>query len=145
MEVAPVNGSESRPTKSLNVVSLRRVKLDSLLGHEIPSYRRGRNPNSSRLWSATTDAGWTATSPSWRFDIAIEQDLIEEVGRIYDYDNIPNQAPKAALKMNDHKEADQPLKRVRDLLVDRGYHEAITYSFVEPRTARNLLYLVLGR
>ncbi len=58
--------------------------------------------------------------------------LIEEVGRIYGYDNIPNQAPKAALKMNDHKEANQPLKRVRDLLVDRGYHEAITYSFVEP-------------
>ncbi|MGF1807651.1 phenylalanine--tRNA ligase subunit beta, partial [Aliivibrio sifiae] len=45
---------------------------------------------------------------------------------------IPNQAPVAALNMNDHKEANQPLKRVRDLLVDRGYHEAITYSFVEP-------------
>ena len=132
-EVAPVNGSESEADlPKANVVSLRRVKLDSLLGHEIPSEDVVEILTRLGCEVETTDAGWTATSPSWRFDIAIEQDLIEEVGRIYGYDNIPNQAPKAALKMNDHKEADQPLKRVRDLLVDRGYHEAITYSFVEP-------------
>ena len=132
-EVAPVNGSESEADlPKANVVSLRRAKLDSLLGHEIPSEDVVEILTRLGCEVETTDAGWTATSPSWRFDIAIEQDLIEEVGRIYGYDNIPNQAPKAALKMNDHKEADQPLKRVRDLLVDRGYHEAITYSFVEP-------------
>ncbi|MCV5976876.1 phenylalanine--tRNA ligase subunit beta, partial [Escherichia coli] len=79
-----------------------------------------------------SEEGWVAVAPTWRFDIAIEQDLIEEVGRIYGYDNIPNQNPAAALKMHNHVEADLPLKRVRDLLVDRGYHEAITYSFVEP-------------
>lgn len=80
----------------------------------------------------TTSEGWQATAPTWRFDIAIEQDLVEEVGRIYGYNNIPNQAPVAALNMNLHNEAKLPLKRVRDLLVDRGYQEAITYSFVEP-------------
>ena len=80
----------------------------------------------------STSEGWTAVAPTWRFDIAIEQDLVEEIGRIYGYDNIPNQAPVAALSMNDHKEANQPLKRVRNLLVDRGFQEAITYSFVEP-------------
>ncbi|MEZ9564535.1 phenylalanine--tRNA ligase subunit beta [Vibrio artabrorum] len=132
-EVAPVNGSESEADlPKANVVALRRAKLDSLLGHEIPSEDVVEILTRLGCEVETTDAGWTATSPSWRFDIAIEQDLIEEVGRIYGYDNIPNQAPKAALKMNDHKEANQPLKRVRDLLVDRGYHEAITYSFVEP-------------
>ncbi|PSB90925.1 phenylalanine--tRNA ligase subunit beta, partial [Photobacterium damselae subsp. damselae] len=81
----------------------------------------------------TTDAGWKAAAPAWRFDLAIEEDLVEEVGRIYGYNNIPNQSPVAALSMNTHKEANLPLKRVRDLLVDRGYHEAITYSFVEPQ------------
>ncbi|PTP65505.1 phenylalanine--tRNA ligase subunit beta [Vibrio splendidus] len=132
-EVAPVNGSESEADlPKANVVALRRAKLDSLLGHEIPSTDVVEILTRLGCEVESTDAGWTATSPSWRFDIAIEQDLIEEVGRIYGYDNIPNQAPKAALKMNDHKEANQPLKRVRDLLVDRGYHEAITYSFVEP-------------
>ena len=40
--------------------------------------------------------GWTALAPSWRFDIAIEEDLIEEVARIYGYNNIPNLKPAAS-------------------------------------------------
>ncbi|WP_023603164.1 phenylalanine--tRNA ligase subunit beta [Aliivibrio logei] len=132
-EVAPISAAESEaglPKES--TVALRRSKLDGLLGHHIPSTDVVEILTRLGCVVETTDTGWTATSPSWRFDIAIEQDLIEEVGRIYGYNNIPNQAPVAALNMNDHKEANQPLKRVRDLLVDRGYHEAITYSFVEP-------------
>lgn len=132
-EVAPISAAESEadlPKES--TVALRRSKLDGLLGHHIPSTDVVEILTRLGCSVESTDTGWTATSPSWRFDIAIEQDLIEEVGRIYGYNNIPNQAPVAALNMNDHKEANQPLKRVRDLLVDRGYHEAITYSFVEP-------------
>lgn len=132
-EAGPVAGFESKAhLPTANTVTLRRSKLDSLLGHEIPS--ADVEEILARLGCSVTETeeGWTAVSPSWRFDIAIEQDLIEEVGRIFGYDNIPNQAPVAGLSMNLHKEADQPLKRVRDLLVDRGYHEAITYSFVEP-------------
>ncbi|MDD9173760.1 phenylalanine--tRNA ligase subunit beta [Aliivibrio finisterrensis] len=132
-EVAPISAAESdADLPTANTVELRRSKLDGLLGHHIPSTDVVEILTRLGCSVETTDTGWTATSPSWRFDIAIEQDLIEEVGRIYGYNNIPNQAPVAALNMNDHKEANQPLKRVRDLLVDRGYHEAITYSFVEP-------------
>ena len=132
-EVSPISAAESdADLPTANTVELRRSKLDGLLGHHIPSTDVVEILTRLGCVVETTDTGWTATSPSWRFDIAIEQDLIEEVGRIYGYNNIPNQAPVAALNMNDHKEANQPLKRVRDLLVDRGYHEAITYSFVEP-------------
>lgn len=132
-EVAPISAAESdADLPTANTVELRRSKLDGLLGHHIPSTDVVEILTRLGCAVESTDTGWTATSPSWRFDIAIEQDLIEEVGRIYGYNNIPNQAPVAALNMNDHKEANQPLKRVRDLLVDRGYHEAITYSFVEP-------------
>ncbi|MUK93542.1 phenylalanine--tRNA ligase subunit beta [Aliivibrio fischeri] len=132
-EVAPVVAVESEADlPKANTVELRRSKLDGLLGHHIPSTDVVEILTRLGCAVESTDTGWTASSPSWRFDIAIEQDLIEEVGRIYGYNNIPNQAPVAALNMNDHKEANQPLKRVRDLLVDRGYHEAITYSFVEP-------------
>ncbi len=132
-EVAPVVAVESAadlPTP--NRVELRRAKLDSLLGHPIPSSDVVEILERLGLAVETTESGWQASAPTWRFDIAIEQDLVEEVGRIYGYDNIPNQAPAAALRMNLHKEAKLPLKRARDLLVDRGYHEAITYSFVEP-------------
>ncbi|OZS45042.1 phenylalanine--tRNA ligase subunit beta [Photobacterium sanguinicancri] len=132
-EVAPVVGVESdADLPKPNTVALRRTKLDNLLGHHIEDADVVEILERLGLTVETTTEGWTATAPTWRFDIAIEQDLIEEVGRIYGYDNIPNQAPVAALNMNDHKEANLPLKRVRDLLVDRGYHEAITYSFVEP-------------
>ena len=132
-EVAPVVAVESESDlPSQNQVSLRRTKLDSLLGHSIADDDVVEILERLGLTVETTQEGWKAVSPTWRFDIAIEQDLIEEVGRIYGYDNIPNQNPAAALKMHDHKEANIPLKRVRDLLVDRGYHEAITYSFVEP-------------
>jgi len=132
-EVAPVVTAESETDlPKPNTVSLRRTKLDNLLGHHIADHDVVEILERLGMTVETSEAGWTATAPTWRFDIAIEQDLIEEVGRIYGYNNIPNQAPVAALSMNDHKEADLPLKRVRDLLVDRGYHEAITYSFVEP-------------
>lgn len=132
-EVAPVVAVESEtdlPTP--NTVTLRRTKLDNLLGHSISDADVVEILQRLGLSVEVTNEGWSATAPTWRFDIAIEQDLVEEVGRIYGYDNIPNQAPIAALSMNDHKEANLPLKRVRNLLVDRGYHEAITYSFVEP-------------
>ncbi|GEA50969.1 phenylalanine--tRNA ligase beta subunit [Vibrio inusitatus NBRC 102082] len=132
-DVAPIAGVESEADlPKANTVSLRRSKLDSLLGHSISDADVAEILERLGCTVETTDAGWNAIAPTWRFDIAIEEDLIEEVGRIFGYNNIPNQAPMAALTMNDHKEANQPLKRVRDLLVDRGYHEAVTYSFVEP-------------
>ncbi|MBM7035853.1 phenylalanine--tRNA ligase subunit beta [Vibrio ulleungensis] len=132
-EVAPIVAAESdAELPKPNKVALRREKLDSLLGHHIADTDVVEILERLGLTVSTTDTGWSAIAPTWRFDIAIEQDLIEEVGRIYGYDNIPNQHPVAALTMHNHVEADMPLKRVRNLLVDRGYQEAITYSFVEP-------------
>ncbi|MCG3760860.1 phenylalanine--tRNA ligase subunit beta [Vibrio cincinnatiensis] len=132
-DVAPVVAAESdADLPKPNTVALRRTKLDNLLGHHIADADVVEILQRLGMTVEITTEGWAATAPTWRFDIAIEQDLVEEVGRIYGYDNIPNQAPAAALNMNLHKEANLPLKRVRDLLVDRGYHEAITYSFVEP-------------
>ncbi|AUL95943.1 phenylalanine--tRNA ligase subunit beta [Vibrio vulnificus] len=132
-EVAPVVAVESEAElPKPNKVALRRTKLDNLLGHHIADSDVVEILERLGMTVETTAEGWVAVAPTWRFDIAIEQDLVEEVGRIYGYDNIPNQNPTAALKMHDHQEANIPLKRVRDLLVDRGYHEAITYSFVEP-------------
>lgn len=113
-------------------ITLRRTRLDKLLGHHIDAQDVFDILTRLGFEVEVTEPGWTARAPSWRFDIAIEEDVIEEVGRIFGYDNIPNQAPVACLNMSPNKEANLPLKRVRDLLVDRGYHEAITYSFVEP-------------
>jgi len=71
------------------------------------------------------------TPPTWRFDIEIEEDLIEEIARLHGYDNIPAPAPRGPLKMLVQPEAQRPQARIRQLLVDRGYQEVVNFAFVE--------------
>jgi len=78
------------------------------------------------------EEGWQVTPPSFRFDIAIEADLIEEIGRVYGYDKLPSQAPVGMLEMHACAETSVSVERIAEVLVDLGYQEAITYSFVEP-------------
>jgi phenylalanyl-tRNA synthetase beta chain len=77
-------------------------------------------------------ASWRVTAPSWRFDIAIEEDLIEEVARIHGFDRIPETDPATPLAIPAMRETRVSPETVADLLVQRGYFEAITYSFVDP-------------
>jgi phenylalanyl-tRNA synthetase beta chain len=120
-------------------ITLRRDKLTRVVGIAFDDAVVTDILNRLGLNVTLNAEGWQATSPSWRFDLAIEEDLIEEVARIYGYNNIPNLPPMAHLVMNKQLEADLPLKRARHLLVDRGFQEAITYSFVEPK-AMSLLF-----
>ena len=114
-------------------ITLRRAKLDKLLGHHVPDADVAEIL--SRLGFAVTVVadGWQVTTATYRFDMAIEEDLIEEVARIYGYNSIPNEAPLARLNMTQHCEADVKLAKVRNLLAARGFQEAITYSFVDPK------------
>ncbi|WP_312074078.1 phenylalanine--tRNA ligase subunit beta [Atlantibacter sp.] len=114
-------------------ITLRRSKLDRLIGHQIADDQV--TDILRRLGCDVTegDGEWQAVAPSWRFDIAIEEDLVEEVARIYGYDNIPNEPVQAGLVMGNHREANLSLKRVKTLLNDKGYQEVITYSFVDPK------------
>jgi len=77
-------------------------------------------------------AAWRVTAPPWRFDIAIEEDLIEEVARIHGFDRIPETDPATPLAIPAIRETRVAPETVADLLVQRGYFEAITYSFVDP-------------
>lgn len=115
-------------------ITLRRKMLDRLIGHVIPDQDVSDILSRLGCQVSRTEAGWQALAPSWRFDMASEEDLIEEVARVYGYDAIPNVPVRAELVMPLHREAALPLSRVKMLLVDRGYQEAITYSFVDPKT-----------
>jgi len=79
----------------------------------------------------TQPDGWSVTPPGCRFDIAIEADLIEEIARIVGYNNLPNSSLLMRSELGKATEAALDLDRAKDLLVDRGYQEAITYSFVD--------------
>ena len=75
---------------------------------------------------------WLVSAPSHRFDIAIEVDLIEEISRVYGYNKLPTRIPVIPLVMPKLSESDLSLSRIREQLVDRGYQESISYSFVDP-------------
>jgi phenylalanyl-tRNA synthetase beta chain len=76
---------------------------------------------------------WKITVPTHRFDISIEEDFIEEVARIYGYDHLPIHHVHTDLKLVPFQTEYYQYKRVRALLQDRGYHEIITYSFIDPK------------
>ncbi|HEU4709100.1 MAG TPA: phenylalanine--tRNA ligase subunit beta [Methylophilaceae bacterium] len=77
--------------------------------------------------------------PSYRFDIRIEEDLIEEVARLHGYDNIPPIAPHADLQMLPLPEEKRDRNWLRDVLASRDYQEVVTYSFVDESWERDLL------
>ena len=80
------------------------------------------------------NAGWQVLPPSFRFDIDIEADLIEEVGRIYGYNRLPSVSLQGALDIQPQVEVERSLEQFSDILVARGYQQAVTYSFVDPVT-----------
>ncbi len=81
----------------------------------------------------TGQGTWRVTPPTFRFDITMEADLIEEIGRVYGYNQLPTTRMQGEMVMSPEPEAVIPLARLRQVLVERGYQEAITYSFVDPR------------
>jgi phenylalanyl-tRNA synthetase beta chain len=78
------------------------------------------------------DSTWRVTPPTWRFDIAIEEDLIEEIARTHGFDHIPETVQPARQPIPAVTETRIRGDAAADVLVQRGYFEAITYSFIEP-------------
>ncbi|MYK48651.1 MAG: phenylalanine--tRNA ligase subunit beta [Gammaproteobacteria bacterium] len=122
-----------------NRVALRKSRLDHLVGEEIPVEEVERILDSLELspsWAGDgDDLVWTTTSPSHRFDIAREEDLVEEVLRIHGYDAIDTRVPIVPLPLGRARVNELLDTRLKDLLVDLGYAEAITYSFIDPKVA----------
>ncbi len=112
-------------------VELRRARLSRVLGVDLRSTIVERSLAQIDPRVKKTETGWRVKPPAHRFDLKEECDLIEEVARGYGYDKIPARLPRVSL--NAPKIRDMvSQERARALLVDRDYHEAITYSFVDP-------------
>ncbi|MBF7072969.1 phenylalanine--tRNA ligase subunit beta [Glaciecola sp. MH2013] len=133
-EVGPVfQAKDASHVPSPAKITLRAERLARVLGINIDSARVSDILHRLGLEVSEQDGRWEVVAPLYRFDMNIEEDLIEEIARVYGYNNIPNQAPVASLKMCDSAEASIDLNRFKDLLVDEGFQEAITYSFVDPK------------
>ncbi len=128
--ITEVASEENLP--QARVITLRENRLERVLGLALDPVWVSEILQRLGMSVERTDEGWIATPPSWRFDLTIEADLVEEVGRIYGYDQLPSTHPQLTAAIRSNPEAITPLSKMRQVLVDRGYSEVITYSFVDP-------------
>ena len=111
-------------------VTLRRTRLRRVLGVEVADAEVARIFTALGMEIASIDEGWRITAPSSRFDIELEEDLVEEVARIYGYDRIPTHTPEGALALATEPEARLNELAVREQLAAREYYEAVNLAFV---------------
>lgn len=114
-------------------IKLRQQRISRILGAEIPAEVVTNILTRLGLEVDVQEDGWQVQAPGFRFDIEIEEDLIEEIARVYGYDQLPTTLPQSASGMLPNSEQRVGLPRLRAILIERGYQEAITYSFVDPK------------
>ncbi len=117
-------------------ISLRRERIGRVLGVSIDDHQVVEILTRLDMGVTEAEEGWQVLPPSSRFDIGIEADLIEEIGRIYGYENIPISRGHSGSVISPVPEATFDLGRAKRLLVDRGYNEVICYSFISPEIHR---------
>jgi phenylalanyl-tRNA synthetase beta chain len=115
-------------------ITLRADRIKGLLGMGLPAEQVEDILSRLGMEVSTQESGkeWMVLAPSWRFDMAIEADLIEELARIYGYEKLPSRVPAGSPSGEPVAEQTVNQRRLGDALIDRGYLEAITYTFVEP-------------
>lgn len=122
--------SSEVPTE--RTVTLRSGRVRELLGVDIPAAEVADILQRLGMSLVDSGGGWQVSVPAYRFDIDIEADLIEELARVHGYDRIPETRPATPTLIQPQPEERVALARLRSALVDRGFQETVTYSFVEP-------------
>ncbi len=137
-EPGPVDVQRAGEPASPRRVRLRRERLARVLGAEIPDTEAREWLGAISRCVDDTPSGWQVEAPSHRFDISIEVDLIEEIARLRGFDRIAERhaiTPQVAGCAGESRISNE---RLLTALIDRGYREAITYSFVDPVVQRAL-------
>src|SRR5690606_14588569 len=114
-------------------IALRAAAIPRLLGVDLEAAEVEAVLGGLGMAVERAEGGWRVTAPSWRFDIAIEADLIEELARVHGYNDLPVRSVRSDLPLPSRPEQALSPAVLRRTLAARGYQEAITYSFVDPR------------
>ncbi|KAA0874999.1 phenylalanine--tRNA ligase subunit beta [Nitrincola tapanii] len=118
-------------------IRLRQSRIDQMLAMSLPPAEVEEILGRLGLTLSKTESDeWRVAVPSYRFDITLEVDLIEELARVYGYDRLPVKTPSAELPLPPISEAKQSVQFLRRHMIARGYQEAITYSFIEAGLSR---------
>jgi phenylalanyl-tRNA synthetase beta chain len=115
-----------------SAIRLRHARITRVLGIEIAPEKVASHLSQLGMKVESGNGEWRVTPPSWRFDIKIEEDLIEEVARLHGYNNIAPVDAAMSQQLGSWTETLVRTERAADVLIARGYQEAITYSFVDP-------------
>jgi phenylalanyl-tRNA synthetase beta chain len=115
-------------------IELRESQLEKILGFKIASMDIEMILKRLNFSVDKTSLGWRVLVPAVRSDISLEVDLIEEVMRLYGYEKLPANQAAATLKISQHTLDTLDLAGLRQLFCHMGYHEVITYSFVNKKT-----------
>lgn len=131
-EPGPVTEVSTAAIPVAPVIVLRASSILRMLDIELPAQQVESILTGLGMSVLTEGDAWRVTPPSWRFDIAIEADLLEELARVYGYNRLPARSVRAELPLLPRPERQLALASLRRTLTARGYQEAITYSFVDP-------------
>ena len=143
--ILEVCGGRPGPTEEMTLeaelpkrapVTLRADRLARVLGFEVAGPEVARILSGLGFRVEAGDGVWHCTPPSHRFDIAIEEDLIEEIVRVHGYHQIPARRPRAEGRVSARNQSRARLMLACDLLRGRDYAQAVTYSFIPETHAR---------
>jgi phenylalanyl-tRNA synthetase beta chain len=133
-----LEGQDKRYLPKRDRITLRYNRVEQVIGIKIPEKKVDLLLRRLEMHVRRLRRGWDVIPPSWRFDISGEHDLVEEVARLYGYNEVPDASPRAKMvaKMAPEKRVNERL--IRQTIINLGYHEAITYSFVDDKLQKLL-------
>ncbi len=133
-EVGPITEAvASEHIPKIQKITLSKSKLRRVLGFEVPQQQVTEILQGLTMHVETDENAWHVTAPSSRFDIAIEEDLIEEVVRIVGYDNMPSENLFGESVISQMPEEHISHNKIKTQMCHLGYLEAINYSFVSEK------------
>jgi phenylalanyl-tRNA synthetase beta chain len=137
--ILEICGGEPGPTVDLikrlpkrKPVKMRVARAQKIIGIELPAKEMASVFRRLGFKFSQKKSEFVVNPPSYRFDIAIEEDLIEEVARVHGFDRIPAHPPRAPAQMRAVPEAQRSLHELRERIAACDYQETINFAFVEP-------------
>ena len=122
---------DSKLLPELEPIQISIEKISKVLGFDLdPSWVESKFKFLDFDFKKNNDSSWTIVPPSFRFDIRIPADIIEELARLYGYDKIPVQRLSVDANLSNAEQAKITSNELSSALVNRGYQEVITYSFI---------------
>ena len=134
-QVVVVEQTKALPKRESIDLNLQQVT--KLLGYEVAAEFVEKTLTDLGMQISGNAHGWQVIPPSYRFDIAIKEDLIEEVARIYGYDNIPVKMPVLDVMLKPAQDR-LSIQQLRQTLVSLDYQEAISFSFSDEKLEKQL-------